>query len=120
MPIKGDSKQVTLRRWQVTEIIAQDGTRSRHVWGHDAANNMGRASSPIVDFDSDTMTATTRSGKNYRLLGLPGNSRLGRTAWNNWCKKNKVASELDVTKEYLNIDQLSTVGFEKINNSVTQ
>ena len=102
------------------EVEAQDGSRSRHVWGHDVTNNKGRASSAIMKFDFDTMTATTRSGKNYCLVGLPGNSRLGRSAWNNWCGKNVIVSELDVTKEYLNIEQISTLGFAKINSSVSQ
>jgi hypothetical protein len=123
MPIRNassDSQEISLRRWRVIEIEAQDGARSRHVWGHDAANNKGRASSAIVEFDRDSMTATTRSGKSYRLIGLPGNSRLGKTAWNNWCNKNEVVVETDVTREYLNIEQVSTVGFEKINNSLSQ
>ena len=123
MPVKAvpsDSKQVSLRRWRVMEIEARDGTRSRHVWGHDVTNGIGRASSAIVKFDPDNMVVSTRSGKDYRLVGLPGNSRLGLSAWHNWTTKNRVVSEVDVTKEYLNIDQLSTVTFEKINNSLNQ
>jgi hypothetical protein len=122
MPIKNvpDSQDVTLRRWRVSEIKAQDGTRSRHVWGHDVKNDLGRASSSIMKFNLETMTATTRSGRNYRLVGLPGNSRLGKSAWSNWCSSNGVVSELDVTNEYLNIDKISTVEFAKINSSVHQ
>jgi hypothetical protein len=102
------------------EVEAQNGTRSRHIWGHDVTNGKGRTSSAIMAFDPDTMTATTRSGKNYRLVGLPGNSRLGKSAWLNWCDKNKITSELDVTREYLNVNQLSTLGFEKITSAVSQ
>ena len=102
-----DKREVTLRRWRVMEVETKDGTRSRHVCGHDAKNASGCASSPIVEFDLEKMTATTRSGRCYRLLGLPGNSRLGKHAWNNWCNKSGVVAELDVTNEYLNVDQLS-------------
>ncbi len=119
MPIKkapSDSQEVTLRRWRVIEVEAQNGIRSRHVWGHDVKNGLGRASSPIIEFNLDTMIATTRSGRNYRLLGLPGNSRLGKHAWDSWCSSNEVVSELDVTNEYLNVDQLSTVELAKINS----
>lgn len=116
----GNSREITLRRWRVIEIEAQDGARSRHVYGHDVTNNLGRASSPIVQFNVDTMTATTRSGKSYRLVGLPGNSRLAKSAWDKWCSSNGVVSELDVTGEYLNIDQLSTVGFAKMKRSLTE
>lgn len=113
--VMSDSQEITLRRWRVIEVEAQDGIRSRHVWGHDVKNGLGRASSPIMEFNLDAMTAITRSGRSYRLVGLPGNSRLGKNAWSNWCSDNGVVSELDVTNEYLNIDQLSTVELAKIN-----
>jgi hypothetical protein len=121
MPIKdeaGDSGEVRLRRWRVMEIEAHEGIRSRHVFGHEAKKSRGRASSPIIEFDRDTMTATTRSGSKYKLVGLPGNSRLGKGAWSRWCKDNVVVSEVDVTNEYLNIDQLSTLELTRITTSV--
>ncbi len=118
---QGESKEITLRRWRVMEIEGRNGNRSRHVWGHDVKNGLGRASSPIMQFDWDAMVATTRSGRNYRLVGLPGNSRLGRHAWLNWCNNNGVVSESDVTHEYIDInqlDELSTMELAKINSSV--
>lgn len=115
-----DARKISLRRWRVMEVDSKEGVRSRHVWGHDVTNNLGRASSPIATFDRDTMTATTRSGKMYNLVGLPGNSRLGRSAWRKWCLNNGIVAEKDVTDEYLNVNQVSTVGFEKITNSVNQ
>jgi hypothetical protein len=118
--ISNDSQKVSLRRWRVMEIEALDGIRSRHVWGHDITNNLGRASSPIASFDKDSMTATTRSGMEYILVGLPGNSKLGRSAWRKWCRENGIRTEADVTDEYLNVNQISTVGFEKINSAANQ
>jgi hypothetical protein len=116
MPIKNmpvDSVEISLRRWQVMEIEAPDGTRSRHVCGHDFKNGRGRASSPIQEFKLDTMIAISRSGTSYKLVGLPGNSRLGKGAWSRWCENNPVISEADVTDEYLNIDKMSTVDLTK-------
>jgi hypothetical protein len=110
-------KEITLRRWRVMEIEGRNGIRSRHVWGHDVKNGLGRASSPIVEFDWDAMTATTRSGRNYRLVGLPGNSRLGKHAWKNWCTNNGVVAESDVTHEYLDIDDMSTIELTRINTA---
>ncbi len=98
---------VDLRRWRVTEVVTSDGKRSRHLWGHDVTNASGRSSSALVTFDPRTMTVTTRSGTTYRLVGLPGNSRIGRHAWLNWCKDNGVVSSLDVTSEYLDVERLS-------------
>ena len=115
-----DHQEITLRRWRVTEVELPDGTRSRHVWGHDAKNGLGRASSPIIEFNHEAMTATTRSGNNYTLIGLPGNSRLGKDAWRRWCSENKFVSETDVTDQYLNINHLSTVELAKITSSGEQ
>lgn len=113
--VSSNSQIVTLRRWRVTEVVAPEGRRSRHVWGHDVTHDEGRASSPIIKFDLETMTATTHSGTNYRLLGLPGNSRQGRHVWGKWCRRYGVVSELDVTNEYLNIDELPADVLAKIN-----
>lgn len=118
--VPDESREITLRRWRVTEIEAPDGTRSRHVWGHDVKCDRGRASSPIIEFNHETMIAISRSGSNYKLVGLPGNSRLGKGAWSRWCRHNAFVSEVDVTNEYLNIDQLSTVDLTKINTTVNQ
>jgi hypothetical protein len=117
--IPNDPGEISLRRWRVTEIEAPDGVRSRHVWGHDVTHNQGRASSAIIEFNKDTMTATTRSGKLYKLVGLPGNSRIGRSAWSKWCRDNGIVSDRDVTDDYLNVNQVSTVGFNKITKSLS-
>ena len=116
--IPSESQEITLRRWRVMEIEAPDGTRSRHVLGHDVKNDRGRASSPIMEFNQETMIATTRSGSSYKLVGLPGNSRLGKGAWSRWRSDNEVVSEADVTNEYLNADQLSTAKLAKFISSV--
>lgn len=96
----------SLRRWRIIEVVSGNGTCSRHVYGHDVANSTGRASSAIKEFDRETMTVTTRSGRNYSLLGAPGKARIGEYAWQNWCKKNGIVSEVDVTHEYFSIDSL--------------
>src|SRR3970282_243915 len=98
-------QEITLRRWRVMEVEVPDGSRSHHVSGHDVRNGLGRASSPIVEFNLDHMTAITRRG---------------RSAWRTWCRENGVVAELDVTNEYLNVDQLSTVELVKINCSPGQ
>lgn len=115
-----ESAKVTLRRWRVMEVESKNGARTRHVLGHDVTNNLGRASSPIEAFDLENMTVTSRSGKIYNLVGLPGNSKLGTSAWQKWSKDNGVVAELDVTNEYFNVDMASTMEIEKIINSVSQ
>ena len=101
-----ECKNPSLRRWRVIEVESLDGTRSRHVYGHDVTNDAGRASSAIKEFDRDSMTAITHSGRKYKLLGAPGNARSGESAWKNWCRKSIVVSETDVTGEYFSVDEL--------------
>ena len=93
-------KSPSLRRWRVMEVLFKDGKRSRHVWGHDVANDAGRASSAIRMFDIEAMTATTDSGRIYKLVGAPGNARSGEKAWKGWCSLNGVVVAKDVTTEY--------------------
>ncbi len=101
-----DHKNPALRRWRVIEVISLNGTRSRHVYGHDVTNDTGRASSAIKEFDVKTMTATTRSGRNYQLVGAPGNARSGEHAWQHWCSINGVAAAEDVTSQYFSFEKL--------------
>jgi hypothetical protein len=115
-----DPQIVTLRRWRVMEVQAHNGTRSRHVWGHDVTNDEGRASSSIVTFNAHTMTATTRSGTTYQLTGLPGNSRAGRHVWDQWRRASGVVSEFDVTDEYLDIEHAPREAFARINGLAAQ
>ncbi len=92
--------EASLRRWSVGEVVSQTGVRSRHVYGHDVTHGGGRTSSSIRNFDPQTMTLWTKSGRRYTLLGLPGHSRLGDHAWKTWCRAAEVVSQIDVTHEY--------------------
>lgn len=108
------SREVTLRRWSVLEITTKQGKSSRHVHGHDVTNNFARTSSAIGKFDAHNMTVSTRSGRLYKLVGLPGNYPAGKPAWDTWCSSNHIGAQIDVTDEYLNIDKLATIGFDRL------
>lgn len=108
-PAKDDAdsyKNPSLRRWRVIEVVSLNGSRTRHVHGHDVTHDTGRASSAIKEFDRDSMTAITHSGRTYKLLGAPGHARSGESAWEKWCRKSGVVSKTDVTSEYFTIDKL--------------
>ncbi len=98
--IPSESENPSLRRWRVIEVRLQNGTRTRHLLGHDLVLDEGRASSSIVAFDRGAMTATTSSGRVYTLVGVPGRARKCEVVWRNWCHVNGVVSETDVTHEY--------------------
>src|SRR5271169_5031231 len=63
--VPSDYKNPSLRRWRVIEVVLQNGSRSRHVWGHDVTNDAGRASSAIREFNLETMTVVTLSSRIY-------------------------------------------------------
>lgn len=108
---------VTMRRWRVSEVVAQNGARTRHVWGHDVESDDGRVSGAIIDFKMEHMIATTASGTRYRLLGLPGVSRKGLPVWEQWCSAHGVVSHRDVTNDYMDADDVSTRQFVALNDS---
>jgi hypothetical protein len=111
-PVPDDYKSPSLRRWRVIEVISQNGTRTRHIYGHDVTNGAGRASSSIKEFDLESMTVTTKSGTRYKLVGLPGRSRVGDFVWKHWCRAYGVVSEVDVTHEYFSVDTVFPKPFE--------
>ncbi|GAB4122579.1 MAG: hypothetical protein Fur0040_03350 [Sideroxydans sp.] len=106
--------QTTLRRWKVYEIETPNGQVTRHLCGHDVLQDVGRATSAIASFDKASMLVVTQSGNRYRLQGLPGDSKLADKAWRKWCTDNQVVGERDVTREYLDVSKVSTVGFHKL------
>lgn len=105
-----------LHRWRVMEAVSPGDTRSHHVYGQNPGNSFGISTSAIQEFDPVSMTAKTRSGKTYILVGYPDNSPLGEAAWRKWCKDNNIVAERDVTRDYyMNADKESTVTFKRLN-----
>ncbi len=90
-----EPKEIFIARWLVKEIPNGD----RHLVG--IAMGEGRVSSKIVDFDRDTMTFTTSTGRKY--LARKGGSAFNITAayiWDTWCSMYKITEAKDVTEEY--------------------
>ena len=106
--VPDNDESPTMRRWRVIEVTFKDGTHSRHIWGHDVTHDQGRASSPIKEFDKEAMIATTHSGRDYKLVGVPGKAHAGEYVWQNWCRINGVVSEIDVTAEYFDASRIKT------------
>ena len=96
---------VTLTNWQVFSIPSLDGEgRDHHFSGcAEDSGDPGRVSSRIVNFNSGTMTGTTRSGRKYQLAGQPGGRRGDPDyVWAQWASFNKVDPKevVNVTGEY--------------------
>jgi hypothetical protein len=94
-----------LTHWQVFSIPSLDRGKGRdhHFNGRAAGSgDPGRVSSRIVEFDSETMTGITRSGRKYQLVGPPTFSGDPAYVWYRWCEFNKVVpmKVINVTDEY--------------------
>jgi hypothetical protein len=86
---------LTLVRWRVLETE----TGNRHLTGWCVENQEGRVSSLVRTFDPATALAVTRSGRVYRLEGLPGDDRDASYVWLQWAITNKVAEVYDRTDD---------------------
>jgi hypothetical protein len=85
--------------WSVHEAIFFDGDKSRHLVGF-VPSRSGRVTSAIQKFCPEKRTITTRSGRVYTLVGMPGCSDDGDYVWRCWSAGNAVVHDIDVTDEY--------------------
>ena len=87
--------------WSVHEVsspLLEETTQ--HLVG--VVDGYGRVCSPIQEFDRETMTVTTQSGKLYELVGEPGLDMDAAYVFANWCRMNGVTEVTDVTDQYWN------------------
>jgi len=86
--------------WSVIEVsYINTDEKTRHLIG-DVPEKFGRATSAIQNYDSQTKTITTRSGRMYKLIDGTGYSDDADYVWQSWKKTNNVISEKNVSVEY--------------------
>lgn len=93
---------VTLSEWAVFEVPLDgpDQPWTRHLAGWSCEERQGQVCSPVKSFDPATATCQTRSGRVYRLLGVPGLCSDGDYALTAWRRVHGVEEQLrDVTLE---------------------
>jgi len=94
-----DGTKVVMKHWRVIEVSsALNREKTRHLVGR--VGDYGQVCSPIQEFDTETMSAITRSGKRYELLGYPGVSVDAEYVIESWCNLNRIDEVTDVTHEY--------------------
>lgn len=81
--------------WRLQQVNWDSGERTRHLVGR--ANREGRVCSDIRQFDLSTMTATTRSGRRYQLVGPPGFDRDAQYVFNVWLGYQEPGRAIDMT-----------------------
>ena len=89
--------------WSLVQVSWASGERTRHLVGR--ANREGRVCSDIVAFDLDSMTATTRSGRQYRLQGEPGRNRDAWFVFEVWLGRQKPIHVVDMTEALMRLRQ---------------
>ncbi|MCW5595862.1 MAG: hypothetical protein KIT42_08320 [Rhodocyclaceae bacterium] len=92
-----ETPELTLCAWQIVETDKQE----RHFVGYNLNDREGRVSSAITQFDPETLTGVTRSGRIYQLTGKPGIDEDALYVWRRWCSFNGVKSWRYVTNEAL-------------------
>ena len=93
--------KVQMSMWSVRKVsspLLEETTQ--HLVG--VVDGLGRVCSPIQEFDCETMTVTTQSGKLYELVGEPGLDMDAAYVFANWCRMNGVTEVTDVTDQYWN------------------
>lgn len=99
-PIEQEPEE-TIVFWSVREVIfGQEADKSHHLVGYIHREHSGRVTSAIQEFDRDSMTVKTKSGRVYFLKGQPGFNADAEYVWNKWKAINDARDEVDVTNQY--------------------
>jgi hypothetical protein len=75
-----------LKNWRAfVAIQVGEPKRQLHVAGTVTSTGEGRVSSALVDFDLESMSGHTQSGRRYVLVDDPGLDHEGQDAFKRWC-----------------------------------
>lgn len=89
--------KVTLRHWRVVSVTtAMNPAPQRHFIGYNEEEQGGQISGPIVKFNRLLMTGRSRSGRVYNLVGPAGTCYEAEQVWQEWCRRNFVATVVAV------------------------
>lgn len=96
-----DRPDVTLRDWAVFEVPLHgpDQPWTRHLAGWSCEDQQGQVCSPVEQFDPQTASCLTESGRVYRLSGRPGLNADPEYVWNRWKRIAGITEQREVTKE---------------------
>lgn len=84
-----------ISQWAMVLVTDAHGHKTRHLVG--SANGEGRVTSPIKAIDTARRTATSESGRLYRLLGDSGSDSDARYVFANWLRLTQTRVVRDVT-----------------------
>jgi hypothetical protein len=91
-----DVPVIELRDWRVFELPDGD----RHFVGWNLTESSGRTSSKIIEYNKETKTGITRSGRCYKLIDDSGINLDAMYVWEAWKHINGIDDATDVSDEY--------------------
>lgn len=96
-----DRPDVTLRDWAAFEVPLHgpDQPWTRHLAGWSCEDQQGQVCSAVQQFDPQTGSCLTESGRVYRLKGRPGLNSDAQYVWNRWKRIAAITEQRDVTLE---------------------
>lgn len=90
--------EISLCEWRVFEVkLPNHPGKTRHFVGYSVGDRAGQVSSPIRQFDPDSMQGITESGRVYKLIGKPGWDADAEHTWLRWKSICSITGEVDVT-----------------------
>lgn len=106
-PSISDEPDVCLSRCSIYKIQSNNDPNSYsfHFVGKNNRYGDGRVSSRIVNFDSETMTGVTSSGRTYKIISTGGMCMDAEYVFNQWLHINSIQQSQvsDFTEEFLKI-----------------
>lgn len=96
-----DRPDVTVRDWAVFEVPLHgpDQPWTRHLVGWSSEDQQGQVCSAVQQFDPQTGSCLTESGRVHRLSGRPGLNADAEYVWNRWKRIAALTEQREVTKE---------------------
>jgi hypothetical protein len=95
-PPVSEQPYVRLSRWAIHKV-----DDALYLIGWNIERDSPRLTSHIVQFDRQTRTVITSSGRCYQLVGNPGADPMTQLAWEVQCRLCSLATSSDVTQELL-------------------
>ncbi len=93
-----------LTAWRLFQVRHANGISARHLVGCSTA--IGRLTTAVVAIDLEQMQATTKSGRVYQLVGLPGEDPDGMWIYSQWLTVGKRLQEKDLTKALMRLRRM--------------
>lgn len=90
-----------LERWKVAKT-RKGNVWTVHAYGYCPREDTGWVSPPVMKYDADASTITTKTGERFKLEGEPGASRDADHAWQKFITRGRFKDEdiIDVSSRY--------------------